>query len=109
MLLLAVLGKGFVARDTGFHNTAGLSKHQAVALILTANESVFYWCKFNAFQDTLYAHSNRQFYGECDIFGTVDFIFENSAVVLQNCNIWPKVPMKDQQNTITTQGKADPN
>lgn len=75
----------------------------------TADESVFYQCKFDAFQDTLYAHSNRQFYRECDIYGTVDFIFGNSAVVLQNCNILPKVPMKGQQNTITAQGKADPN
>lgn len=106
---VAVFGKGFVAREMGFRNTAGASKHQAVALMSTADESVFYRCKFDAFQDTLYAHSNRQFYRECDIYGTVDFIFGNSAVVLQNCNIRPKVPMKGQQNAITAQGRSDPN
>ncbi|OWM72622.1 hypothetical protein CDL15_Pgr013090 [Punica granatum] len=105
----AVFGKGFVARDMGFRNTAGPSKHQAVALMSTADHSAFYRCKFEAFQDTLYAHSNRQFYRECDVYGTVDFIFGNSAVVLQNCNILPRVPMKGQQNTITAQGRADPN
>lgn len=93
----------------GFVNTAGAAKHQAVALMSTADESVFYRCKMDAFQDTLYSHSNRQFYRECNIYGTVDFIFGNSAVVLQNCNIFPRKPMTGQQDTITAQGKIDPN
>lgn len=93
----------------GFRNTAGAIKHQAVALMSTADHSVFYRCQMDAFQDTLYAHSNRQFYGECNIYGTVDFIFGNSAVVLQNCNIFPRQPMRGQKNTITAQGKKDPN
>ncbi|KAK1423665.1 hypothetical protein QVD17_18972 [Tagetes erecta] len=105
----AVFGKGFIARDMGFRNTAGAAKHQAVALMSTADQSVFYRCKIEAFQDSLYAHSNRQFYRECNIYGTVDFIFGNSAVVLQNCNILPRRPMTGQQNTITAQGKFDPN
>ncbi|XP_027096773.1 putative pectinesterase/pectinesterase inhibitor 24 [Coffea arabica] len=105
----AVFGKGFIARDMGFQNTAGAAKHQAVALMSTADESVFYRCAMDAFQDTLYANSNRQFYRECSIYGTVDFIFGNAAVVLQNCNILPRKPMLGQQNTITAQGKIDPN
>ncbi|KAI3471068.1 hypothetical protein Pfo_027731 [Paulownia fortunei] len=105
----AVFGQGFIARDMGFRNTAGPSKHQAVALISTADLSVFYRCSMDAFQDTLYVHSNRQFYRECNIYGTVDFIFGNSAAVIQNCNILPKKPMLGQQNTITAQGKFDPN
>uniref|UniRef100_A0A1S4AA64 Pectinesterase n=2 Tax=Nicotiana TaxID=4085 RepID=A0A1S4AA64_TOBAC len=105
----AVFGKGFMARDMGFVNTAGAAKHQAVALMSTADESVFYRCKMDAFQDTLYSHSNRQFYRDCNVYGTVDFIFGNSAVVLQNCNIFPRKPMTGQQNTITAQGKLDPN
>ncbi|KAL8049803.1 hypothetical protein ABFX02_06G042900 [Erythranthe guttata] len=105
----AVFGQGFIARDMGFRNTAGAAKHQAVALMSNADFSVFYRCKMDAFQDTLYVHANRQFYRECDIYGTVDFIFGNSAAVLQNCNILPKKPMAGQQITITAQGKADPN
>ncbi|KAL0299427.1 UNVERIFIED_CONTAM: putative pectinesterase/pectinesterase inhibitor 46 [Sesamum radiatum] len=104
-----VAGQGFIARDMGFRNTAGAAKHQAVALMSTADHSVFYRCTMDAYQDTLYAHSNRQFYRECNIYGTVDFIFGNSAVVFQNCNILPKKPMLGQQNTITAQGKIDPN
>ncbi|KAL3834578.1 hypothetical protein ACJIZ3_009314 [Penstemon smallii] len=105
----AVFGKGFIARDVQFKNTAGPAKHQAVAMMSTADHSMFYRCTFDAYQDTLYVHSNRQFYRECDIYGTVDFIFGNSAVVIQNCNILPKKPMQGQQNTITAQGRFDPN
>ncbi|KAJ6715015.1 PECTINESTERASE [Salix viminalis] len=36
--------------------------------------SVLFRCAFHGFQDTLYTHSNRQFYRDCDITGTVDFI-----------------------------------
>ncbi|KAJ4908804.1 putative pectinesterase/pectinesterase inhibitor 46 [Raphanus sativus] len=105
----AVFGKGFMARDMGFRNTAGPAKHQAVALMASADLVVFYKCTIDAFQDTLYVHAQRQFYRECDIFGTVDFIFGNAAVVFQNCNILPRRPMQGQQNTITAQGKKDPN
>lgn len=102
-------GKGFIAKDIGFENTAGAIKHQAVAFRSGSDQSVFYRCSFNGFQDTLYAHSNRQFYRDCDITGTIDFIFGNAAVVLQACNIKPRQPMANQFNTITAQGKKDPN
>ncbi|XP_051138252.1 pectinesterase-like [Andrographis paniculata] len=105
----AAMGQGFIARDMAFRNTAGAAKHQAVALMSTADHSIFHRCTMDGFQDTLYAHSNRQFYRDCNIYGTVDFIFGNSAAVLQNCNILPKKPMAGQQNTITAQGKIDPN
>lgn len=108
-MMAAVVGKGFIAKDIGFKNTAGAEKHQAVALRSGSDMSVFYRCSFDAYQDTLYAHSNRQFYRECDITGTVDFIFGNSAVVFQNCNIMPRQPLDNQYNTITAQGKKDPN
>ena len=105
----AVFGKGFIARDMGFRNTAGPQKQQAVALMTSADLSVYYRCHIDAFQDTLYSHAQRQFYRECNIYGTVDFIFGNSAVIFQNCNILPKLPMPGQQNTITAQGKFGPN
>lgn len=106
---LAVAGKGFIAKDITFKNTAGPEKHQAVAFRSGSDSSVFYRCNFEAFQDTLYAHSNRQFYRDCDITGTVDFIFGNAAVVFQNCNIQPRQPMANQFVTITAQGKKEAN
>ncbi|XP_047339754.1 pectinesterase 3-like [Impatiens glandulifera] len=105
----AVMGGGFIARDIGFVNTAGAAKHQAVALISGADQSVFYRCSFNAFQDTLYTYSGRQFYRDCSIIGTVDFIFGNAAVVFQNCSILPRQPLPGQFVALTAQGKTDPN
>ncbi|KAJ4848122.1 hypothetical protein Tsubulata_926172 [Turnera subulata] len=102
-------GRGFIAKDMGFKNTAGPQKEQAVAFRSSSDQSVFYRCSFDAYQDTLYTHSNRQFYRDCQITGTIDFIFGNAAVVFQNCTIRPRQPMKKQFNTITAQGKTDPN
>ncbi|XP_022731093.1 pectinesterase 3-like [Durio zibethinus] len=102
-------GRGFIAKDMGFKNTAGPVKEQAVALRSSSDQSVFYRCYFDAYQDTLYTHSNRQFYRDCHVTGTIDFIFGNAAVVLQNCSIQPRQPGPDQFNTITAQSKTDPN
>ncbi|XP_057980828.1 pectinesterase 3 [Malania oleifera] len=104
----AVMGKGFIARDIRFENTAGAAKHQAVALRSGSDCSVFYRCSFDGFQDTLYPHSNRQFFRDCDVTGTIDFIFGGAAAVFQNCNIRPRKPLPNQFNTITAQGKKEP-
>ncbi|CAA7402492.1 unnamed protein product [Spirodela intermedia] len=105
----ATTGAGFIARDITFQNWAGPGKHQAVALRVGADHAVVYRCNVIGYQDTLYVHSQRQFFRECDIYGTVDFIFGNAAVVLQNCSIYSRKPMDLQKNTITAQNRKDPN
>ncbi|KAK4786787.1 hypothetical protein SAY86_010620 [Trapa natans] len=105
----AATGAGFIARDITFVNWAGPEKHQAVALRVGADHAVVYRCNIIGYQDTLYVHSNRQFFRECDIYGTVDFIFGNAAVVLQNCSLWARKPLAMQKNTITAQNRKDPN
>ncbi|CAK9158199.1 unnamed protein product [Ilex paraguariensis] len=105
----AVSGNGFIARDMTFENTAGPQKHQAVALRSSSDFSVFYSCRFIGYQDTLYVHSQRQFYRNCDICGTEDFICGDAVMVLQNCNIYVRRPMSNQKNTVTAQARSDPN
>ncbi|PWA51931.1 pectinesterase inhibitor domain, Pectin lyase fold/virulence factor [Artemisia annua] len=106
---VAAVGSGFLARDITFQNAAGPSGEQAVALRVGSDLSAFYRCGIIAYQDTLYVHSNRQFFVNCFIAGTVDFIFGNAAVVLQNCDIQPRLPGPKQKNMVTAQGRTDPN
>ncbi|XP_076885853.1 pectinesterase 2-like [Bidens hawaiensis] len=105
---MGVNGDRFIGRGFTVRNTAGPQNHQAVALRSDSDLSVFYQCSFEGYQDTLYVLSNRQFYSECNMYGTVDFIFGNAAVVLQNCNIYARDP-PNKTNTLTAQGRTDPN
>ncbi|KAF7843688.1 pectinesterase-like [Senna tora] len=106
---VAVVGERFLARDLTFENTAGHAKHQAVALRVGGDLSAFYNCDILAYQDTLYVHNNRQFFINCLIAGTVDFIFGNSAAVFQDCDIHARRPGSGQKNMVTAQGRVDPN
>ncbi|XP_007045218.2 PREDICTED: pectinesterase [Theobroma cacao] len=106
---VGVAGDRFVARDITFDNSAGPQKHQAVAFRSGSDHSVIYRCSFKGYQDTLYVYSQRQFYRDCDIYGTLDFIFGDAVAVLQNCNIYIRKPMSNQRNTVTAQGRTDAN
>ncbi|KAK7388319.1 hypothetical protein VNO78_23133 [Psophocarpus tetragonolobus] len=105
----AVSGRGFIARDISFQNTAGPEKHQAVALRSDSDLSVFFRCGIYGFQDSLYTHTMRQFFRECTISGTVDYIFGDATAMFQNCLVRVKKGLPNQKNTITAHGRKDPN
>ncbi|KAG0603050.1 hypothetical protein M758_10G062100 [Ceratodon purpureus] len=106
---LIVQGEGFIGKSFRVENTAGAAGHQACAYRGTADKLAFQSVTFDSFQDTLYAHSFRQFFRECTIRGTVDFMFGNAAASFQNCNIVAKkTTLLGQQNTYSAQGRTDP-
>ncbi|CAN1226519.1 Probable pectinesterase/pectinesterase inhibitor 13 [Linum grandiflorum] len=65
-----------------FKNTAGPEGYQAVALRVQADESAFIECAINAYQDSLYCLAHRQFYHNCIISGTIDFIFGDASAII---------------------------
>lgn len=79
---------------------------QALALSSQADRSAFYFCGFRGYQDTLLAATNRQFYRECKIYGTVDYICGNAAAVFQQSTIFASKPHGGL--VITAQARTDP-
>ncbi|WP_116107212.1 pectinesterase family protein [Lewinella sp. IMCC34191] len=88
-----VFGDGFSAENITFENSAG-PVGQAVAVRVDGDRVTFTNCRFLGNQDTLYPHGreSRQYYKNCYIEGTVDFIFGWSTAVFDSCTIFCKSP-----------------
>lgn len=86
-----VFGDGFTAKHITFENASG-PVGQAVAVRIDGDQVMFENCRFLGFQDTLYPHgrNSRQYYKNCYIEGTTDFIFGWSTAVFENCEIYSK-------------------
>ncbi|ONK75331.1 uncharacterized protein A4U43_C03F15730 [Asparagus officinalis] len=104
---VAIAADNFIGKFISFENTSGPQKHQAVALMSNGDKCAFYQCSFKGYQDTLYINQGRQFFRECKIYGTIDFIFGDAAAVIQNSSIILQKPIPGQQNVITAQGRED--
>jgi pectinesterase len=84
-------GTDFTAENLTFQNSSG-PVGQAVALWVAGDKMRFKNCRFLGFQDTLYTYGygSRQYYQDCYIEGTVDFIFGSSTAWFENCVIFCK-------------------
>ncbi|MFV0391025.1 MAG: pectinesterase family protein [Paludibacteraceae bacterium] len=81
----------FRVENITFENSAG-PIGQAVAVIVRSDKAQFVNCRFLGFQDTLYAHKigSKQYYKNCYIEGSVDFIFGSSIAYFDECEIFCK-------------------
>lgn len=85
-----IYGPDFYAENITFENSSG-PVGQAVACFISADRVFFKNCRFLGFQDTLYTYGNgRQYYENCYIEGTIDFIFGKSTAVFNTCTIHSK-------------------
>lgn len=82
----------FTAKNITIQNDAGFTAGQAVALESDGDKAQFYNCRFVGYQDVLFTNNenSRQYYKDCHIEGTTDFIFGSSTVWFEHCHIHSK-------------------
>jgi len=85
---MLVEGNNFIAENLTIENSAG-PVGQAVALHVEADRCIFRNIKIIGNQDALYASgiNCRQYYKDCYIEGTTDFIFGAATALFENCTI----------------------
>jgi pectinesterase len=87
-----VYGNDFHAENITFENNAGFTAGQAVALRVEGNRASFINCKMIGNQDVLFLSGSgvKQYFRDCYIEGTTDFIFGAATAVFKNCHIHSK-------------------
>ena len=82
----------FTAENISFVNDAGFTTGQAVAAEIDGDRAGFKNCRFIGFQDVLFTNNDnsRQFYKNCYIEGTTDFIFGSATAWFEQCHIHSK-------------------
>jgi pectinesterase len=82
----------FTAQNICFQNDAGFTAGQAVAVESDGDKAVFDNCRFIGFQDVLFLNNplSRQYFNNCYIEGTTDFIFGPSTAWFEKCHIHSK-------------------
>ena len=86
-----IFGPDFMAENMTFENSSG-PVGQAVACHVAGDRAVFRRCRFLGFQDTLYTfgENTREYYEDCYIEGTIDFIFGKATAVFNRCELRSK-------------------
>lgn len=85
---LLVEGDDFSASNLTFKNASG-DNGQAIALSVVANRAQVLNCNILGNQDTLYLSGKnaKQYFKDCYIEGTTDFIFGSATALFENCEI----------------------
>ena len=87
---LLVEANNVILKNLTIENSSG-KVGQAVALSVFSDEVAVINCKILGNQDTLYASGKgNQYYKDCYIEGTTDFIFGSATAFFENCEIHSK-------------------
>jgi pectinesterase len=87
-----IRAENFTAKNVTIQNDAGFTAGQAVALESDGDKEQYYNCRFVGFQDVLFTNNpnSRQYYKDCYIEGTTDFIFGSATIWFEHCHIHSK-------------------
>jgi len=93
-----VQANDFAAENITFENNAGYTAGQAVALHVEGDRCAFRNCRVVGNQDILFLATGhtRQYFKDCYLEGTTDFIFGASTAVFDHCII------KSKKNSFIT-------
>ncbi|KQC34514.1 pectate lyase [Nonlabens sp. YIK11] len=87
---LSIDADDVLVKNLTIENSAG-EVGQAVALAINSNRVAMVNCNLLGNQDTVYASGNgKQYFKDCYIEGTTDFIFGNATAFFENCEIHSK-------------------
>jgi len=94
-----IYSNDFTAKNITFENSSG-KVGQAVAVLTSGDRIVFENCRFLGNQDTLYLKGvqdlqdktkpSRNYFKNCYIEGTTDYIFGAGTAVFENCTVYSK-------------------
>lgn len=86
-----VKANDFSAANIAFENTHGKGEsggqNQAVAVMCQGQRHQFRNCRFLSYQDTLYTNTGTQYFRDCFIQGSVDYIFGDATAVFEDCTM----------------------
>jgi pectinesterase len=87
-----IYANDFRAENLTFENNAGFTAGQAVAVFAHGDRLAFFNCRFMGYQDVLFCSGpgSKQYYQDCYIEGTTDFIFGPATSVFSHCTIHSK-------------------
>ena len=106
---MQVTGHDFSAQDITIENSAGSSSGQSVALDVYADHASFTNCRILGYQDTLLTRNKtdisqtdnvpeqpttqtyRQYFKNCYIAGSVDYIFGASEAIFDKCTLYSRL------------------
>ncbi|EYU29768.1 hypothetical protein MIMGU_mgv1a021640mg [Erythranthe guttata] len=79
---LSVFGEEFLAQDLTIRNEA---VQYGVAVENAGAKSIFFRCKFEGANATLYTNGEKQFYRDCRFYGGTNLVFGYSRAFFQKC------------------------
>ncbi|MFB6318097.1 pectinesterase family protein [Saccharicrinis sp. FJH54] len=83
-----IASEDFLALNLTIENSYGVGNQAEALATATKDRQQFAHCRFIGFQDTYYSGTPyRNYFKDCLIIGAVDYIFGNSTVIFDSCQI----------------------